>query len=109
MGSLDAMKLTEIGSPVEGCKAYRSANNLTIICGKEPCGPQGQLRWHISVAHNKRYPTWDEIRDARYELIPAEVMVAMFLPPPSEYVNVHQYCFHLFEVEAAEVPPSIIT
>lgn len=102
------MKLTEIDSPVPGCAAYRSNNNLTLICGKEPCGPDRQLRWHLSIAHHKRYPTWDEIRDARYELIPDDVMVAMFLPPRTEYVNVHAYCFHLFEVEAEDVPASLI-
>jgi hypothetical protein len=102
------MKLKRINSPVPNCSAYRSANNLTVICGREPCGPRGELRWHLSVAHQHRYPTWDEIRDIRYELIPDEVMVAMFLPPRAEYVNEHAFCFHLYEVEKADVPPAII-
>lgn len=102
------MKLSEIGSPVHGSQAYRTENNVTVICAKEPCGPQGQIRWHLSIAHNRRYPTWDEIRDIRYALVPDEVMVAMFLPPRREYVNQHPYCFHLFEVIESEVPSIII-
>jgi hypothetical protein len=107
-GKTRKMKLKRINSPVPDCSAYRSTNNLTVICGREPCGPLGELRWHLSIAHHNRYPTWDEIRDVRYELIPDETVVAMFLPPCSENVNEHLFCFHLFEVEAEGVPQSLI-
>lgn len=96
------MKLTEIASPVSGCQAFSTSNHLAVICGREPCGPGGALRWHLSVSHPKRNPTWEEIRDLRYALIPNEVMMAMFLPPRSQYVNAHPYCFHLYEVEVEE-------
>ena len=101
------MKLREITTPLSGVKAYRSDNNLAVMCGREPLGPQGQMRWHLSVSHHKRNPTWEEIRDLRYALIPDEVMVAMFLPPKKDYVDVHHYCFHLYECEAADVPQMI--
>jgi hypothetical protein len=101
------MKLKEIDSPVPGCAAYRSNNNLAIICGREPCGPAGAMRWHLSISHHHRNPTWEEIRDARYVLIPEDVMVAMFLPPRTEYVNAHRYCFHLYEIEAADMPKNL--
>lgn len=55
-------------------------------------------KWHLSISHPDRYPTWDEIRDARYEFIPDEVTMAMLLPPKGEYVNLHPNCFHLWEV-----------
>ena len=101
------MKLNEISSPVPGCQAFRSANNLSIICGREPCGPKGELRWHLSISHHHRNPTWEEIRDLRYQLIPNEVMMAMFLPPMEEYINEHRYCFHLYECEATDIPSAI--
>jgi hypothetical protein len=72
------------------------------------CGYWGRLtvmvsrddgKWHMSVSHPTRYPTWDEIRDARYEFIPDEITMAMFLPPRDQYINVHENCFHLHEVE----------
>ena len=102
------MKLNELPSPVSGCKAYRTNNNLAVICGQEPCGSRGELRWHLSVSHNKRNPTWEEIRDLRYALVPDEAMMAMFLPSRSDYVNAHQYCFHLFEIEKSETPRNLI-
>ena len=56
--------------------------------------------WHLSISHPHRYPTWDEIKAARYELIPDDITMAMFLPPKSEYVNIHNNCFHLHETRA---------
>lgn len=55
--------------------------------------------WHLSVSHPHRYPTWDEIASAREALTPDEVTMAMLLPPRAEYVNVHQTCLHLVEID----------
>jgi hypothetical protein len=55
-------------------------------------------RWHLSVSHPTRYSTFDEIKEARYTLIPDEVVMAMMFPPRREYVNLHPNCFHLYEV-----------
>ena len=57
-----------------------------------------ELRWHLSISCRDRYPVWDEIRDARYALIPDDCTMAMMLPPKREYVNVHKNCFHLHEI-----------
>lgn len=103
------MKLNQIPSPVPGSLAWRSSNNLAVICGQEPLGPKGELRWHLSVSHAKRNPTWEEIRDLRYLLVPDEVTMAMFLPPRDQYVNLHRFCFHLYECEAHDVPRAIIS
>jgi hypothetical protein len=59
-------------------------------------------RWHLSISHPRRYPTWDEIRDARYALIPDGVTMAMLLPPRAQYVNVHPNCFHLHQINDAD-------
>ena len=70
---------------------------LAAIVGQEPEG------WHLSVSfvdnrgRPSRYPSWDEIADARYRLLPDDVTMAMFLPPPEEYVAVHDTTFHLHE------------
>lgn len=62
--------------------------------------PQG---WHMSVSfrdkRNKlsRYPRWDELTHARYHLLPADIDVVMHLPPPTEYVAVHDTTFHLHQ------------
>ena len=61
--------------------------------------------WHLSVSWSpngprqaSRYPTWDELADARYALAPEDVTFSMELPPPSEYVALQDTTFHLHEV-----------
>lgn len=53
---------------------------------------------HFSISCPDRYPTWDEIRDARYALLPNDLTMAMLLPPIEEYVNQHPFCFHLWQI-----------
>jgi hypothetical protein len=65
-----------------------------IIVGRSTAG------WHLSISCASRYPTWDELAKARYELIPDDVTMAMLLPPQAEYVNLHATTLHLWEVKA---------
>ena len=53
--------------------------------------------WHFSISHPTRYPTWEEMRNVRYELIPDDLYMVMILPPKREYVNLHPNCFHWYE------------
>ena len=53
---------------------------------------------HVSIAREDRYPSWDEIRDFRYEYLPDDMTFGILLPPKKEYVNVHPNCFHLWEI-----------
>lgn len=81
-----------------------SDGHLMVMVGAElqPAGP----RWHMSISHRTnahpprpgRYPTWDEIKDARYRFMPGDITVAQLLPPESEWVNVMGTCFHLWEI-----------
>lgn len=58
----------------------------------------GDLGWHLSISCPHRYPSWEEIRAARYDLLPLDITMAMLLPPPEEYVNLHPNCFHLHQI-----------
>ena len=69
-----------------------------LIYQRGPCrvllsGPQerGRIGWHFSISCADRNPTWEEQRDARYELIPDAVYMVSILPPKSEYVNVNPF------------------
>jgi len=55
--------------------------------------------WHLSVSHASRYPTFDEIRDVRYKYLPNDITVAMLYPPKEQYVNLHNNCFHLWQIK----------
>lgn len=56
---------------------------------------------HLTVSHESRYPSWDEIKVARYRLLPLERTFALVLPPPDEYVDMpeRRNIFELAEVE----------
>lgn len=82
----------EIQSPLPYVKAFKFGR-CNVMVGVEP-----NIGWHMSISHHRQNPTWEEIRDARYHFIPDEVTMVMVLPPKSEYVNVHEYCFHLHQV-----------
>jgi hypothetical protein len=93
--------ITEIESPIQGSKAF-AMGECRIIVSRNIYGPKGgdfgPLRWHLSISCADRYPTWEEIREARYALLPDDCTMGMLLPPKKEYVNVHPNCFHLHEV-----------
>jgi hypothetical protein len=89
-------------------RAYRTASGCHVICALEPAKrapahiwlpPSEQMLWHLSISHEHRYPTWDEIAEVRYELIPDDVTMALLLPPAGEYVNAHPHCFHLWQID----------
>ncbi len=105
-GSLTALPPPPTVRPDARC--YRTASGCTVIVDREPAraAPTGiylpesaLLLWHLSIAHRHRYPTWDEIADARYELVPHDVTMALLLPPPDQYVNANEHCFHLWEID----------
>lgn len=71
--------------------------HLTVFVGPEPGG------FHMSISHRTndlkpgRYPTWDEIIEARNQFCPANMSMVMHLPVKEEYVNLHETTFHLWE------------
>lgn len=76
-----------------GSRAY-TIGSARVICSQQRAG------WHISLSCANRLPSWEEIRYARYALIPDEATMALLLPPRSEYVNVHEFCMQLYEIPA---------
>lgn len=70
-----------------------------VILAREPHGKGGKLLYHLSISCADRYPTWEEIKDARYSLMPLGSTVAQILPPMSEYINIHNNTFHLWELD----------
>lgn len=93
-----------LGVPNQRWERKVTDGPLTVLVAEEPLG------WHLSISHrghprkkgapHLRYPHWDEISHARYELLPDDITVAMLLPPAGEYVAVHDTTFHLHEIEA---------
>jgi hypothetical protein len=88
--------------------AYVTESGCSVLYSLDPARaapagiwlpPDELLLHHLSVAHETRLPTWDEVADVRYELVPDEVTMALLLPPRGEYVNAHDHCLHLWQID----------
>lgn len=79
-----------------------SDGELVACVADEPEG------WHLSISfrnhkgEGSRYPRWDEIAQARDDLLPAEVDFVMWLPRSGEYVALDDTTFHLHEYPPRE-------
>jgi hypothetical protein len=107
-------QLLAIGALVAECYVM---GECSVIVAREP-DTDGYYRWHLSVAHPSRYPSWDEIKTARYSLselkdVPVMAQLLPLLASDDEWVNAHDNCFHLHEIhqsnEAAAVPEDSTT
>lgn len=68
---------------------------LSVMAGTEPDG------FHLSISHPRRYPSWDELCEARDAFTPPEMTFVQKLPPRDRWVNLHENCFHLWESKEA--------
>ena len=83
------------------CEHPDCDGTLTVYVTRDPGDPP---LWHLSITHQPnnqrsagRYPTWDEIANARDQFLPADRSFVMRLPAADEYVAIHSTCFHLHE------------
>ena len=60
----------------------------------------------MQIWHDERYASWDEIRHARYALIPNDVMMYLSLPPRERYVDRHHSNLGLHGVEFGDYVPA---
>jgi hypothetical protein len=88
------MKITKQTYKIMACDVFETDTGCSIMTDREE--PLKLL--HLSISHTERYPTWDEIKQIRYEIAPKDITMAMLLPPETNYVNVHSNCFHLFQL-----------
>lgn len=87
--------------PIAGVQAQRwTKEGCGALISHEPHG--GSMRWHASLSRKDSLPSWGDIKDFRYSLLPLDLTFAQILPPPEDYVNLHQYCLHLWEIEGDE-------
>lgn len=75
---------------------------LKAILSRDPM-PSGLL-WHLSVSGPNRLPSWDELKHAKYRLVHANVAMVLLFPRSNvPYMDLHQYCLHLYESTEKDV------
>lgn len=81
----------------QGRQGIFHTNETTVFCSIE-----GGM-WHLSISHPNRNPMYDEIKEARYKYMPDNINVAVLFPPIDEFVNLHSFCFHLWQINDREL------
>lgn len=62
--------------------------------------------WFMSISHQDRTPTWQEVRDARAAFVPANKKMALIMDP--EYPqSLKTRFFHLWEVDRPAHSPIV--
>lgn len=74
--------------------AYRYRNGLRAIVS---CGDfeDGREWMHISVSREDRIPTYDDLKFVKNTFAENRFGYQVF-PPPSENVNIHNFCLHIW-------------
>lgn len=73
----------------EKAKAYDEAPKAAIVAHKDEDR-------HLKVILEGIF---HELKEVRYKFMPNDMQVAQIFPPREEFVNVHENCFHLFELD----------
>lgn len=74
--------------------AFKFGDKVILITHEEEDGG-----WHLSVSTKNRIPTYEELKDIRYKFLPDRIHAVEIFPPREEFVNVHKYCRHLYEMK----------
>lgn len=89
------MRLQEIECSVPNAKAYRNNVGLQIIISIDDTPKWGKLK-HVSISREDMYPAWDEILRVKEHFF-GDIDCMMMLPKKEDYVNIHSYCFHIWQ------------
>lgn len=96
----DQILIWQLQGVIGTTKCYQMGGYF-IMNSLEPVTGLDRLGFHMSISHPKRLPEWDVIAKARYELIPNDVEMVMVLPPKERYINIHEYCLQLWDLQSA--------
>jgi len=61
---------------------------------------------HVSVSlkNQKRTPTWEEMCNVKNMFFEEDEVVVQFHPGKDEYVNIHEFCLHLWKPRFIDIP-----
>lgn len=84
----------QISSPIPFQKCFMKFNGLAVLVGEFE---QEGDRWlHVSCSHKNKLPKWKELREVKDIFIGRDRMAIQIFPFQAQYVNVMEYCLHLW-------------
>jgi hypothetical protein len=79
----------------DGVTVARRRDRLRVLATLDET-PHGGLL-HVSLSYDNRLPDWATVKAVREAFVPDTVDVMMVLPRSADYVNAHEYTFHLWQ------------
>lgn len=77
-------------------RAYVSTLGLQALISIDDFRPDPAGVWlHLSVSRPNMLPSWDELKRAKAVFM-GDRLAIQILPPRAAYLNVHNFCLHLF-------------
>jgi len=82
--------------------AWSSNDGLALMASLDPLPHltvKSKPRFlHLSISRADRYPGWDEMLTVVETIAGSDLDMAMIKPRRSDYVSLHNYCFHWWEM-----------
>lgn len=83
--------------------SFREGVFNTLDGGRVIVSKDGGL-WHLSMSYPGKIPSYEQLKSARYKYLPDDILVAQLFPPSKDFVNLHPYVLHLWQLKPEEVP-----
>lgn len=90
-------ELIKVDSSIPGAEQYHMGE-CTIFLTTEKMENETPIL-HLRISCTCRYPSWDEIVRARFQLLPERMNVAIFMPAKKEAMDLKNNCFDLWQVK----------
>jgi hypothetical protein len=85
--------------PTMAGKAYMNVlSGLRVIISLDTM-EGGETWWHVSLSYPDKLPSWEDVKSVKDAFIGEDREAFQLLPRQEEYVNLHQYCLHLWARE----------
>lgn len=59
---------------------------------------------HVSVSRTNRCPNWPEMEQIKHLFFKDDETAMQLHVPPSDHINVHPYCLHIWRPHKGEIP-----
>lgn len=84
--------------------AYQRKDGLKVLSSIST-EADGKPWLHVSVSRRSRLPTWRDLTECKDIFVGRDRKAIQVLPEESEYVNVHQFCLHMWHCLEGDTLP----
>ena len=106
----EAMKMA--GSVIDGVEIEDAFGcysvGFFVFKGKFVAITIDEGHWHLSASTDHPIGYY-ELKELRYKFLPNSMYFAQILPPREHFVNIHENCYHLWQLAPGSYPEYVST